>query len=247
MKQSQSFVYSFHSVLSVLEAQAETIQVIYVQIGRKDKRMASVLSLAEKQDIAIKPLSSADITKRFGEINHQGVVAVVHSQIKYDEAFLLTHIEQSSKPCLLLVLDGVKDPHNLGACLRSAAALGADAVIVPKDRAVGMTPVVERVACGAAQVVPLITATNLARLLQKIQQQGVWLVGLDAGSGQLLTDMDLTIPTALVMGSEGSGLRRLTKNLCDFEASIPLTAKVESLNVSAAAAIALYEAVRQRF
>ncbi|MCB2229159.1 23S rRNA (guanosine(2251)-2'-O)-methyltransferase RlmB [bacterium] len=159
---------------------------------------------------------------------------------------LLSLVAKLEVPALLLILDGVTDPHNLGACLRAADGAGAHAVVVPKDRAVAMTPTVRTVSCGAAEHIPLVQVTNLARTLKKLQDAGVWIVGLVVDGDRTIYDCDLAGPTALVLGAEGPGIRRLTRESCDFLASLPMLGAVESLNVSVAAGICLYEAVRQR-
>ncbi len=163
-----------------------------------------------------------------------------------DEAFLFSLIEKTTAPPFLLILDNVQDPHNLGACLRSADGAGVQAVIIPKDRSVHLTDTVRSIACGAAEHIPLVEVTNLARVLDQLKDQGVWLVGTADQAPKSLYELDLTGPLALVMGSEGKGLRRLTAEKCDFLASIPMYGKVESLNVSVATGVCLYEAVRQR-
>jgi len=163
-----------------------------------------------------------------------------------DEAFLFDLLRGLTTPPLLLILDNVQDPHNLGACLRTADGAGANAVIVPKDRSVRLTPTVQLVACGAAEKVPLVMVTNLARVIDQIKDAGLWVVGTSDQAAQPLYALDLSGPLALVMGSEGKGLRRLTAEKCDFLASIPMQGSVESLNVSVAAGVCLYEAVRQR-
>ena len=164
----------------------------------------------------------------------------------YDEAFLLRLVADLPVPALLLVLDSVQDPHNLGACLRVADGAGAQAVVAPKDRAVGLTETVRKVACGAAEQVPFVQVVNLARTLRRLKEAGLWIVGTSDRAAQSLYELDLTLPLAFVMGSEGFGLRRLTAELCDFMARIPMQGHVSSLNVSVAAGICLYETVRQR-
>jgi len=182
-----------------------------------------------------------------GGERHQGVVAecnvAASSQLALNIAELLSGIDGAP---FLLVLDGVQDPHNLGACLRSADAAGVHAVIVPRDRAVGITPVVSKVACGAAEHVPLIQVTNLARALRQLQDEGVWLLGADERAETSLFDADLKGPLALVLGAEGQGLRRLTREQCDVLISVPMAGSVSSLNVSVATGVCLFEAVRQR-
>jgi len=189
----------------------------------------------------------SEVVERLAEGGrHQGVVAEVEPRAGDPETQLEEALEAAAGPPLLLVLDGVQDPHNLGACLRSADAAGVAAVIVPRDRAAGLTPVVRKVAAGAAESVPLVAVINLARTLRQLKERGVWLVGTDDAAGRSLFEADLTGPVALVMGSEGEGLRRLTRDCCDQLVSIPMAGAVESLNVSVAAGVALFEAVRQR-
>jgi len=154
--------------------------------------------------------------------------------------------EKHGASSFFLMLDGVTDPHNLGACLRSADGAGVHAVIVPKDNSVGLTPIVQKVACGAAESIPLVTVTNLTRTLDKLQQQGCWVVGTDGEADQTIYELDLTGPTVIVMGAEGDGMRQLTRKQCDFLAKLPMAGGVESLNVSVATGICLFEAVRQR-
>ena len=173
----------------------------------------------------------------------------VDSSVKIDvmpEAFLYSLLDNLNEPPFLLILDGVQDPHNLGACLRSADGAGVQAVIVPKDRSVSLTDTVRHVASGAAENVPLVQVTNLARTLRQLKDRNIWLVGTTDQAKQLIYDIDLKGPLAIVMGSEGKGLRRLTTDLCDFRARIPMAGKVESLNVSVATGVCLFEALRQR-
>ncbi len=186
---------------------------------------------------------------------HQGVVAEtlnlpVHGDASrpnlWQEADLLRAVEEKAGPVLILVLDGVTDPHNLGACLRSADAAGVDAVVVPKDKSADLTPVSRKVACGAAEVVPFVRVTNLARTLQALKERGVWLFGTAGEAEKSIYDSDLTLSMALVMGAEGNGLRRLTREQCDYLVRLPMAGSVSSLNVSVATGICLFEAVRQR-
>jgi 23S rRNA (guanosine2251-2'-O)-methyltransferase len=180
-------------------------------------------------------------------VNHQGVVATTQAPAALDEKALKTLIEDLQEPPLLLILNGVQDPHNLGACLRSADAAGVHAVIAPKDRSVGLTPTACKVASGAAETVPLVQVTNLARTLRWLQDEaGIWVVGTAGETDTLLYDADLQGPLALVMGAEGKGMRRLTREACDALVCLPMAGSVESLNVSVAAGICLFEAVRQR-
>ena len=181
-----------------------------------------------------------------GGAAHQGVLAEVRPSAPLDENSLLDLLTSLPVPALVLVLDGVTDPHNLGACLRTADAAGATAVVAPRDRAAGLTPVVRKVAAGAAETVPFAQVTNLARSLRDMKEAGLWIAGTAEDGEKELFDADLTGPLALVMGSEGKGLRRLTRECCDFRLRLPMRGAVASLNVSVAAGVALYEAVRQR-
>ena len=177
---------------------------------------------------------------------HQGVIALCKEGQTYDEAYLDKLVEEQGQSGFFLMLDGVTDPHNLGACLRSADGAGVQAVIVPKDNSVGLTPVVSKVASGAAESVPLIVVTNLSRTLKSLQQKGVWAVGTTGEAQQTVYQVDLTGPLVLVMGSEGTGMRKLVGNQCDFLVKLPMAGEVSSLNVSVATGICLFEAVRQR-
>jgi 23S rRNA (guanosine2251-2'-O)-methyltransferase len=190
--------------------------------------------------------SREQLTDMVGEVNHQGVVAVLVAYAKtYSENDLFAIIESANNG-LILALDGVQDPHNLGACLRSADAAGVIAVIAPKDRSSPLTAVAKKVACGAAETVPFIQVTNLVRTLESLKDAGYWSVGLTEEAEQTLYEMDLAGPTILVLGAEGDGLRRLTKEKCDFLAKLPMAGAVSSLNVSVATGVSLFEAVRQR-
>ena len=180
------------------------------------------------------------------EGRHQGVMALCSPGETYDESFLLKLAEERGGDAFFLMLDGVTDPHNLGACLRAADGAGVQAVIVPKDNSVGLTPVVSKVACGAAETMPLVMVTNLTRTLEKLQQQGAWVVGTTGDAEQLIYDIDLKGPMVLVMGAEGAGMRQLTQKQCDFLVKLPMAGGVSSLNVSVATGICLYEVVRQR-
>lgn len=207
--------------------------------------MGTIRSAAEKQGLKIlyKPRSALD--ERCAG-NHQGVIAFVQPSKGVDETELYQLLEGLSEAPLLMVLDGVTDPHNLGACLRSANAAGVHAVIVPKDNSAGLNEVVRKVACGAAELTPLVTVTNLARTLKKLQDLGLWVVGTTGDSQVAIYDAPLTGPLVIVMGAEGCGMRRLTRELCDHLAYIPMAGGVSSLNVSVAAGVCLFEAVRQR-
>lgn len=240
-------IYGIHAVFSLLQTRPESIEKLYVQDGRNDRRLDEIRTIAASENIRLKVLPRCDLEALLDEdegVSHQGVLAEVGAAPTYSEADLPQFL--AIKNVLLLILDGVQDPHNLGACLRSANAMGVHAVIAPKDRAVGITPTVRKVACGAAEITPFIQVSNLARALKLIKKEGVWLVGGIAEADTLISEVDLTGPIALVMGSEGKGLRRLTREHCDFLAAIPMAGSVSSLNVSVATGIGLYEMIRQR-
>ena len=234
----------FHVVTARLRAHPESVRTIYVAASRHDRRARELIERAEGANVAVHAVDEARLAALAGNDKHQGVVAVVDATDPHrtlDEV-----LDGLVEPALLLVLDGVTDPHNLGACLRSADAFGAQAVIVPKDRAVGVNATVAKAASGAADTVPVISVTNLARSLRELKERGVWLVGADAGGNESLFDADLSGPIAWVLGGEGAGLRRLTRESCDRLVKIPLLGAVGSLNVSVAAGLCLYEARRQR-
>ncbi len=239
----RTFIHGFHAVLSRLRHHPESIHVIYLDEGRRDKRARDVLKLAEERGVRVIGTEAA----RVDDMAHgksQGVAALVDSiQLARDLGELL---EDLTEPALLLVLDGVTDPHNLGACLRSADAFGAHAVVAPKDRAASLNATAIKAASGAADSVPYIPVTNLARTLRELKDRDIIIVGTDQEGGQTVTDADLAGPVALVLGAEGSGLRRLTREHCDVLVRIPMFGQVESLNVSVSAGVCLYEARRQR-
>lgn len=234
----------FHAVNARLRQNAQSVSDIYIEANRKDRRMLDFVRLAESLGVTLHPVDADRLRGMAGTDRHQGVVARaddISLALNLDE--LLDGIEGTP---LLLVLDGVTDPHNLGACLRVADGAGAHAVIAPKDRSVGLNTTVAKVASGAAETVPYITVTNLARTLRELQERGIWVIGTADGTDKSLYDMDLKGPTAIVMGAEGEGMRRLTRETCDELVAIPMAGGVESLNVSVASGVCLYEAVRQR-
>jgi 23S rRNA (guanosine2251-2'-O)-methyltransferase len=246
------YVYGIHAVDSLLRQNAKAVQRLLLQAGRNDKRINGLLELAQNQGVRVvrEPRAGMDslVSGR-----HQGAIAQVQASAAeqaasnlWDEAKLLQAVEDKDGPVLILVLDGVTDPHNLGACLRSADAAGVDAVVVPKDNSADLTPVVHKVACGAAEVVPFVRVTNISRTLQALKARGVWLYGTDGDAEKSLYNSDLTASLALVMGAEGKGMRRLTREQCDFLIHLPMAGSVSSLNVSVAAGVFLFEVVRQR-
>jgi 23S rRNA (guanosine2251-2'-O)-methyltransferase len=216
-----------------------------VQKDRQDQKIQAILDLADEHQIKIDLVPRTELDNLSQDGVHQGVVAACQKPNSYNENDLEKIISSVTKP-LLLVLDGIQDPHNLGACLRSADAAGVHAVIVPKDKSATITPVVSKVASGAAETIPFIQVTNLARTLRFLKEEGVWIFGAAGDATQNLYQTDLTASTAIVMGAEGEGMRRLTREHCDVLLSIPMQGSVSSLNVSVATGIFLFEAIRQR-
>ncbi len=219
---------------------------LFIESGAHNARLRELSERA--RDLGIKPHARdrAALDRLTGGARHQGVVARYRPPPPHGENDLPALIEQAGRDALLLVLDGITDPHNLGACLRSAEAAGVTAVIAPRDKAAGITPVVRKASAGAADRVPFLAVTNLARTLKQLKEAGVWLVGLDGDTPQDLYTVDFAGPIAIVMGGEGEGMRRLTREACDFVVRIPMRGTVESLNVSVATGIVLFEALRQR-
>ncbi|HXX84590.1 MAG TPA: 23S rRNA (guanosine(2251)-2'-O)-methyltransferase RlmB [Casimicrobiaceae bacterium] len=234
----------FHAVTARLRQHPQSVRTIYVDAGRRDHRAKELIERATQAGVAVHAAESSRLQAIAGSDRHQGVVATVDDALPRQE--LDDVLNALAKPPLLLVLDGVTDPHNLGACLRSADAFGAQAVIVPKDRAVGLTATVAKAASGAADAVPLVTVTNLARSLREMKERGIWIVGAEAAGGESLLDADVSGPIAWVLGAEGTGMRRLTRDACDRIVSIPMLGAVSSLNVSVAAGVCLFATQRQR-
>lgn len=239
-------VYGLHAVRVLLERHPERVRQLWLQQGREDARATGLRALALERRVRVGARPTAELERMAGEGVHQGVVAEVEPSPPQTEDDLEDLVLAAGRDVLLLVLDGVQDPHNLGACLRTAEAAGVDLVIICKDHSAGITPVVRRAASGAAEVLPIIQATNLARVLRALKKRGIWLTGTSDEAANSLYAQDLGGPLALVMGSEGTGLRRLTAELCDYLVSIPMAGQVESLNVSVATGVCLYEINRQR-
>ena len=242
---ARHLVYGLHAIGALIERSPERVLELWMAEARQDARARALCERARGAGLAVQTVSQESLAKIAGEVVHQGAVAAVRPLRAWDERDLSGALEGLEDP-LLLVLDGVTDPHNLGACLRTADAAGAHAVVLPRDRAATVDGVVRKVAAGAAEFVPVATVTNLARTLGQLKERGVWVVGTDAEAPQTLFGTDLKRPLAMVLGAEGEGLRRLTRERCDFLVSIPMAGQVESLNVSVAAGIALFEARRQR-
>ncbi len=234
-----------NSVRSALKFGAEGVTELWLDRSRRHRRLAELAALARAADVVVRQVARDDLDQAADSGNHQGALAWVRMPAARNEQDLDRLLDTTEQP-LLLVLDGVTDPHNLGACLRSADGAGATAVIAPKDKAVGLTPVAVKVASGAADSMPFVQVTNLARTLETLKARGIWLIGLADQAPATLFEIDLRGPIALVLGSEGTGLRRLTQERCDLLASLPMHGRVESLNVSVATGICLYEVVRRR-
>jgi 23S rRNA (guanosine2251-2'-O)-methyltransferase len=239
------WVYGIHAVAALLQRQPNRIESLLLQQGRNDQRIQDIQKHAEQLGINCKVLSRDDLDKQV-DGNHQGVVALTKPAQTLRERDLTELLDSLEHQPLLLILDGVTDPHNLGACLRTADAAGVDAVIAPKDNSAPLNGTVRKVACGAAEVVPYIQVTNLVRTMKDIQQRGIWISGTAGEAEQSVYDAELTGAVALVMGAEGKGMRRLTRENCDFLVKLPMAGSVSSLNVSVATGICLFEAVRQR-
>ncbi|RJX76061.1 23S rRNA (guanosine(2251)-2'-O)-methyltransferase RlmB [Pseudomonas sp. LS-2] len=238
-------IYGVHAVEALLRHHPKRVKQIWLAEGRSDPRVQVLIDLAAQNRVSVGQAERREMDA-WVEGVHQGVVADVSPSQVWGEAMLDELLDRTEGAPLILVLDGVTDPHNLGACLRTADAAGALAVIVPKDKSATLTPTVRKVACGAAEVIPLVAVTNLARTLEKLQQRGLWVVGTAGEAEQELYQQDLTGPTIMIMGAEGKGMRRLTREHCDYLVRLPMAGSVSSLNVSVATGVCLFEAMRQR-
>lgn len=237
-------IYGFHAVVSRLRQNAATVKELYLDSSRHDRRAQDLVRLAEGHGIRVMLVDGKRLDGMTGNARHQGVAA--HAELPRLPTHIDDVLDHLAEPALLLILDGVTDPHNLGACLRVADAMGVHAVIAPKDRAVGINATVAKVASGAAETVPYIAVTNLARAMRELKEREIWLIGADEKGEQDLYSMQLKGALAWVLGAEGEGLRRLTRENCDELARIPMLGAVESLNVSVSAGICLAETRRQR-
>ena len=241
---TDQWIYGFHAIRARLKLDAKSVLEVLMDEARRDARARELHGLCEQLGVPCRAVAGQRIESLLGQARHQGVAARVLPRPK--GAGLEELLDGMAGPALLIVLDGVTDPHNLGAVLRSADAFGAHAVIAPKDRAVGINATVEKVACGAAESVPYVMVTNLARTLETLAERGIWTVAAEAGAAKRLPQIDARVPLAWVLGAEGAGLRRLTREHCDEAARIPMDGTVDSLNVSVSAALCLYETRRQR-
>jgi 23S rRNA (guanosine2251-2'-O)-methyltransferase len=236
-------VFGFHAVLARLRADPSSVLEIYLDETRNDARARDLAAAAERAKVHLMRVPTKRLDGFYGGGRHQGVVARVDVK---NAADTLDQVLEGIENPLLLVLDGVTDPHNLGACLRVANGAGAHAVVAPKDRAVGVTPAVSKVASGAAEATPYLMVTNLARTLEELKERNIWIVGADERAERSLYEADLPDSIAWVLGAEGEGMRRLTRETCDLVVKIPMRGGIESLNVSVSAGICLYESVRRR-
>lgn len=243
---AKNFVFGLHAVEALLKKNAGNVSCLYIQQQRNDLRLKNIIRLAQIEGIKTTTLSRDELDNLVSKSKHQGVIAEAEKVFGYQEHDLEELLDSLQEPPFLLILDEVQDPHNLGACLRSANAAGVHCVIAPKDNAASITPVVRKVACGAAETTPFIQVTNLARTLRMLKERGVWLFGAADTAEKIIYQTDLAGPMALVLGAEGIGMRRLTREQCDTLISIPMYGDVSSLNVSVATGVCLFEAVRQR-
>lgn len=246
MSRDTQWIAGINAVASAIEHDAANVREILLEAGARNPRIAEIEGNARRHGIEVRRVNQQALDGVAGGLRHQGAVARYAAARTWDEHELPGLVEAAGGRALLLVLDGVQDPHNLGACLRVADAAGAHAVVAPKDRAVGLNATAVKVASGAADTVPYITVTNLARALREMQDAGVWVVGAAGEAEKTLYGVDQKVPVAWVLGAEGDGLRRLTRETCDELARIPMHGSVESLNVSVASGICLFEARRQR-
>ncbi len=242
----EDLIYGIHAIQHLLNSKPEQFLELHIQDTHDNKSLLSLASLAKTLGVNVSGVSKKQLDQWLPERNHQGVAAKVRLQPLLTEDDFSTLIDACDKPPLFLILDGVQDPHNLGACLRTADAVGVTAVIIPKDRSASLTPVVRKVASGAAETVPVVQVTNLVRAIEMLKKLGVWIMGTSMQTTQSLYQVDLKGSVAIVLGAEGTGLRRLTEERCDVLMQIPMIGVVESLNVSVAAGVCLYEATRQR-
>ena len=240
----QRLIFGFHAVNARLWQNPKSIIELYIQEGRGDARIRDVLDKAAAENVRVRFADAARLNNMAKGVRHQGVAGFVDASKNHVR--LEDVLENLREPALLLVLDGITDPHNLGACLRTADAMGAHAVIAPKNRSAGLNATVSKVACGAAESIPYITVTNLARTLRELKEYGIWVIGTDMAAETDLYHCDIPEAAAWVMGNEGEGMRRLTREHCDLLVSIPMFGTVESMNVSVSAGMVLCETRRRR-
>ena len=246
MSKKDNWIAGINAVASALEHDVEHVREVLIEAGGKNARLTEIEETARRRDISVRRIPLQSLEGIVGSLRHQGVIARYEAARPTDEKDLPGLVEAAAGKALVLVLDGVQDPHNLGACLRSAAAAGVTAVVIPKDKAAPINATVRKTSAGAADRIPVVSVTNLARTLRALQELGVWIYGLDGAATQSIHAIDFTGNVAIVMGGEGEGMRRLTREHCDGLVKIPMPGEMESLNVSVATGVALFEVVRQR-
>jgi 23S rRNA (guanosine2251-2'-O)-methyltransferase len=237
--------YGMHASLAILKNPLRQLESVLIRQG-EEKKYQEILDIAQKRNVTVTSMPIAEMNQRYPDIVHQGIIVWAKALPPLMEADLPQLVSALDHPALILILDGVTDPHNLGACLRSADAAGVDWVLIPKDKSASLNPTVTKVSCGASESMPLVRVTNLARSIETLQSLGVWVYGACGEASDSLYELDASRSIALVLGAEGDGLRRLTRERCDGLYSIPMLGQVSSLNVSVAAGVSLYEMRRQR-
>ncbi|HFD33311.1 MAG TPA: 23S rRNA (guanosine(2251)-2'-O)-methyltransferase RlmB [Gammaproteobacteria bacterium] len=242
----KTILKGIHAVQSALESDSDNVVQVWIAESKRNQRVLNLALQVQQRGLILHKASMNQLDKLAKSRKHQGVVAQYNAPKAWDDNALFNLLSELDRPALLLILDGVTDPHNLGACLRTAEGAGVDAVIAPKDKAAGLTPTARKVASGAAETIPFVQVTNLVRTMDLLKDAGVWITGTSDKATEDLYAGDYKASTAIVMGTEGKGLRRLTEEHCDHLISIPMAGKVSSLNVSVATGVCLYEIVRQR-
>lgn len=242
----EDLIYGIHVIESLLKHKPEQMVELYIVNTREDERIKAIVAQAKQQSLIVSTVFKKQLDKWLPNTAHQGVAAKIRLISLLSLEDILQKLEETKERPFFLILDGIQDPHNLGACLRTADAAGVSAVIIPKDRSASITPAVRKAASGAAETVPIIQVTNLVRCLEQLKASGIWITGTSGSASSSLYQTDLRGPIGIVLGAEGTGLRRLTEEHCDVLMHIPMLGLVESLNVSVAAGVCLYEAVRQR-
>ena len=240
------YIVGRNPVIEHLQRGTQTVEKIWIAKGTKHSRIQYIVTLAEKAGVPIKHCTRRELDRLEPAVPHQGVIAFVSPARYSDLSSILAKIERNNQNALLIILDNVQDPRNLGAILRTADAVNADAVIIPKNRAVGITAAVHKASAGASTYVPIVKVTNIAQTIDTLKSRGIWVAGAAENASCLYTEADFRVPVCLVFGSEGKGLRRLVKQKCDYLVHLPMLGNIDSLNVSVAAGVLLYEVIRQR-
>ncbi len=240
------YIVGRNPVIEHLQRGTQAIEKIWIAKGNTHSRIRHIVTMAEKAGVPIKRCTRRELDRLEPSVPHQGVIALISSTRHSDLSLILAQIEHNERNALLIVLDNVQDPRNLGAVLRTAEAVNADAVIIPKNRAVGITAAVHKASAGASTYVPIVKVANIAHTIDTLKDRGIWVAGTAEDASYLYTDADFSVPLCLVLGSEGKGLRRLVKQKCDYLVHLPMLGKIDSLNVSVAAGVLLYEVIRQR-